>query len=506
MLIVPLLFVLIRILRVVLLQVPGGHPTLGIRGTQGHFGQRRVSDIIISCFATTFACIWSAIHPNIPAPTDSWWTCFKRQIVTMIYSFLAPELITIWALRQHLAARRIMTEYNEKRSKLISTISKGARNGLQLIDTDIGALERGSTLDAIRALFQNQSSPHPFKKGQAERWTLTHAFFLQMGGFVLCEDGRPIQTLTAAGGCRRDRLGSEDSTTLMWNIDNRIIDPPRISAEDINDRSKGDAISKAFVILQTSWFIAQCIARWATRLPVTELEVATLAFATLNGITYGLWWDKPQNVGRPVFLECKQPREPLAMPHGGDSTAPRHAKRSRLRSKLREDIEGFTLSAPWIPLGRLPMRLLEAMISPMTSLAGNTPSAVRNSDLRVAMFYAAFTDTENKTVIAYTAIGVLFGLVHLVPSLFLEFPSRPEMWLWRAAAIIITTGPIFSSVTLYFARKVRDPRIFFHPLWIGVPLYVISRITLLILPLISLHSLHSDALQTIKWTTFIPHL
>jgi hypothetical protein len=327
-----------------------------------------------------------------------------------------------------------------------------------------------------------------------------------MGGFVLCEDGRPIQTLTDAGGRRRDRPGSEDSTSLIWNIDNGTIDPPRISAEDINDRSKGDAISKAFVILQTSWFIAQCIARWATRLPVTELEVATLAFATLNGITYGLWWDKPQNVGRPVFLECKQPRELLAMSHGGDSTAPRHAKRSRLRSKLREDIEDFTLSAPWILLGRAPMRLLEAMISPMTSLAGNTPSAVRNSDLRVAMFYAAFTDTENKTVIAYTAIGVLFGLVHLVPSWFLEFPSRPEMWLWRAAAIIITTGPIFSSVTLYFARKVRDPRIFFHPLWIGVPLYVVSRITLLILPLISLHSLHSDALQTIKWTTFIPHL
>ncbi|KAF8169801.1 hypothetical protein BJ912DRAFT_998707 [Pholiota molesta] len=488
MLIVPLLFVLIRILRVVLLQAPDGHPTLAIRGTQGHFGQRRVNDIIISCFTTTFACIWSAIHPNVPAPTDSWWTCFKRQVVTMIYAFLAPELITIWALRQHLAARRIMNEYNMKRSELIDPS------------------ERSSILDAIRALFRNQSSPGPFQKDRAERWTLTHAFFLQMGGFVLCEDGRPIQTLIDAGGRRRDRPGSEDSTTLIWNIDNGMIDPPRISAEDINDRSKGDAISKAFVILQTSWFIAQCVARWATRLPVTELEVATLAFATLNGITYGLWWDKPQNVGRPVFLECKQPREVLALPHGGDSTAPRHAKRSRLRSKLREDIEEFTLSAPWIILGRAPMRLLEAMISPMTSLAGNTPSAVRNSDLRVAMFYAAFTDTENKTVIAYTAIGVLFGLVHLVPSWYLEFPSRPEMWLWRAAAIIITTGPIFSSVTLYFARKVRDPRIFFHPLWIGVPLYVVSRSILLILPLISLHSLHSDALQTIKWTTFIPHL
>ncbi|KAF9474833.1 hypothetical protein BDN70DRAFT_779290, partial [Pholiota conissans] len=63
--------------------------------------------------------------------------------------------------------------------------------------------------------------------------------------------------------------------------------------EDIKDRSKGDAISKAFVLLQTMWFIAQCISRWLAKLPVTELEVVTLAFAMLNIITYALWWHKP---------------------------------------------------------------------------------------------------------------------------------------------------------------------------------------------------------------------
>jgi hypothetical protein len=86
----------------------------GPRDTQVHFGARGVNDIIISCFATIFACTWSAVHPNIPAPTDCWWTCFKRQVATMVYALLAPEAVTAWALRQRLAARTIADEYNQE--------------------------------------------------------------------------------------------------------------------------------------------------------------------------------------------------------------------------------------------------------------------------------------------------------------------------------------------------------------------------------------------------------
>jgi len=35
----------------------------------------------------------------------------------------------------------------------------------------------------------------------------------------------------------------------------------KISEEDIKDRSKGDILSKLIAILQTTWFILQCIAR-----------------------------------------------------------------------------------------------------------------------------------------------------------------------------------------------------------------------------------------------------
>jgi hypothetical protein len=117
MLIILLVFAFIRTLRGVPLasppEPPDSFPALALRDTQSHFGQRSVNDIVISCFATIFACTWSAVHPNIPAVTDSAWTCFKRQVTTTICALLAPELMTMWAMRQRLAAKRIRDEYNK---------------------------------------------------------------------------------------------------------------------------------------------------------------------------------------------------------------------------------------------------------------------------------------------------------------------------------------------------------------------------------------------------------
>lgn len=111
-----------------------------------------------------------------------------------------------------------------------------------------------------------------------------------MGGFMLYNDDQPKGILTFNSFCDL--------------IKRQCIDFPRITEDDIQDRSKGDALSKGLVILQTSWFILQCIARWNQHLSVTELELVTLAFAALNGVMYFLWWNKPLDVWRafPIYL------------------------------------------------------------------------------------------------------------------------------------------------------------------------------------------------------------
>lgn len=47
--------------------------------------------------------------------------------------------------------------------------------------------------------------------------------------------------------------------------------PP--TADEISDKSKGDALSKGVAIAQTMWFMIQCISSRAEHLPVANLEV-----------------------------------------------------------------------------------------------------------------------------------------------------------------------------------------------------------------------------------------
>ena len=69
---------------------------------------------------------------------------------------------------------------------------------------------------------------------------------------------------------------------------------------EIEDKGKSNWLAKSLVLLQTSWFVMQCIARAIEHLPVTHLEIVTLAYAAMNFVIYIFWWNKPLNVNRPV--------------------------------------------------------------------------------------------------------------------------------------------------------------------------------------------------------------
>lgn len=103
-----------------------------------------------------------------------------------------------------------------------------------------------------------------------------------MGGFVLVDDEDEVEVLSPD---RFDDLYETGRAVLPW-----------ITEKDIQDRSKGDALSKGLVVTQTLWFIVQCVSRRVQNLAVTEIELVTLAFAFLNSLMYFLWWEKPQNV------------------------------------------------------------------------------------------------------------------------------------------------------------------------------------------------------------------
>ncbi|KAG1794777.1 uncharacterized protein HD556DRAFT_1307793 [Suillus plorans] len=246
--------------------------TLDVTGSPSSSHTRTLWDIIWSCAATLFACTWTAIHPNIPGMDEGRITIFFRRLFIMVLALIAPELMVTWATIQFLSALDTFKAFNAQ-----FYLACGDRP------------ESTSTLlDGISESDEKNSS-HPSALHGAghdpREWTTVHGFFVWMGGFILYCDNKPRVALTPR--------------ELIDLIENEYVDIPDIMEADIECRSKGDALSKGVAILQLGWFILQLVARYIEHLPVTLLEIDTLAVVCLSCIACCLWWKKPKDVRRP---------------------------------------------------------------------------------------------------------------------------------------------------------------------------------------------------------------
>jgi hypothetical protein len=223
---------------------------------------RSLTSIVWSCLTTIFLCTWVAMHPDVPDKSEtSWRDRFISHIFNMAVMIMAPEYFVVQAFDQWIKA-----------CDWIKTISG---NGCFL----------SSIFDCLRSDIPEQ---YP-----NVRWTETHGMMAYMKGFELLKDDDPKKTRLHYENIKRDFQGYE-------------VDFSTITEDIIMDRSKGDAVAKALVILQTSWFAVQCAARVGQGLLVTKLEVTTLGHTALICFIYILWWNKPLHVVYPLTLHAKR--------------------------------------------------------------------------------------------------------------------------------------------------------------------------------------------------------
>lgn len=86
---------------------------------------------------------------------------------------------------------------------------------------------------------------------------------------------------------------------------------PKITEEEILDKSKMDEIGKLLACTQVTWMIIQVCTRLALQLPVTTLEVTAVSHVLCALVLYGLWWHKPRKVDEPTIVSAEWVR-PLA--------------------------------------------------------------------------------------------------------------------------------------------------------------------------------------------------
>ncbi|KAF7316586.1 hypothetical protein MIND_00178400 [Mycena indigotica] len=363
---------------------------------------RRLFDIVWGCLVTIFLCIWVSVHPNVPPPRlarpqnaagfRSWlkWQVvgkngpLLRRLKLMSVALIAPELILGFAARQCLMARSFSQDYGV---------------------------------------------------------SLTHGFFIVMGGFVDVDE-HPIVT--------KEQLSTP----------NVVQEIHAVKESDIDDKSKGDLFSKGIALCQGLWFIAQCIARRLQRLPLTSLS----GHIVIRGA---------QRADLAI----------LARPPNHTASPP------------------YPASASWLDrfLSVFGNAYHEADYDPLSNTAVPTfwCTTVSNYiDIRSSTraHWLSWTLTDAIPFLS----GTLFGGIHCL-AWRAAFPSPAEMWLWRSSALVLTVAPpVFLAASLLYNISPEGMLGF-----VGV--YSVARGILLVLPLSALRLLPLEAFRDVDWSVYIPH-
>ena len=79
---------------------------------------RGTFDIAWSCLLTTLACIYNAIHLNVPRRNTGKWRLLLRKVKWATIALLAPEIVLYTATTQILDAHKVKKEVNAMRGQI----------------------------------------------------------------------------------------------------------------------------------------------------------------------------------------------------------------------------------------------------------------------------------------------------------------------------------------------------------------------------------------------------
>ncbi|KUJ20689.1 uncharacterized protein LY89DRAFT_730707 [Mollisia scopiformis] len=374
---------------------------------------RSTSDILWSCFSVFLVCTWSCLHLNVPSIEESeagWYDWhgipywpelpllekWIRKILWMGAIVLAPEVGVAMAMRDFLSARESFA----------------------------------------KAAVQNAD-----ETGEDERAKMTksHAFLANMGADAGENMERPASNTNfdiPAPTLVEGILMNYDALAYIREICQDCHIPDE---EDIKALSKRDPFTKLFAIVQSTWLVVQCIARASVGLPITQLELATIAFVFCGLVMYGLWWNKPYGVERRELVVGTTNVNPSCM-HGSVVLLPNQIYHYPYNQVSHQDFRTTRTEQPpffaYIDLSTNDLSLKMAAAA-LAYLRGSKPKSL---------------GTEIGSQIAFYLAGTLFSALHILAWNW-EFPNTDIKIAWRVFAVTATTaylgGGLFLFVTLF---------------------------------------------------------
>lgn len=184
------------------------------------------------------------------------------------------------------------------------------------------------------------------KTYQKHRWGVIQGFCLWTYGVCL---------QTTDGWCLQ-----VNRTNVIPLIEAGVIKPFHLKSTVIEDRSKADPFTKAFALLQSLWVTIDVITRAASRLPVSPLEISTVAYVVCSAISYVAWWYKPKDMVIPIIMYIPYGSNDPGLPQGISSIENTDCPRWIHISELFTEDENSSFF-------KVPMEIITRLLEAMTS-------------------------------------------------------------------------------------------------------------------------------------------
>ncbi|KAK4179561.1 hypothetical protein QBC36DRAFT_179794 [Triangularia setosa] len=473
--------------------------------------KRGTSQLVLGCLVTTLASTWAVLHLNIPSLKDRWHDKLVRKAKWMVLTVLFPEFIlakAICDLRHAISdqfemhkmlqdppdtlrikGERIATYLDGSPGKFLCRWSweapfdrvhrflywiLGARF-VKVNDSHSSAQEPASSQPAAESAPLGPdigeaagSRQHDHEEIQRQIWTMAHTCYLNMGG------------LRAKPGHISRHNAERDVVVTMAYIlkpDSRLLEHITLTSADIEDKSKADWLLKSFTVLQIGWLLVEVLVRKLSKLPISQLEVATFSFAITAIVTYAANWWKPKDINIPTVM-FKQ------------------------------------IGTQGLELGSFSLRMLVWTNLNLTRCAPsyNIPDRIQNDLVPMSERAPVLS-----VILALSSLG--FGGLHCL-AWSLHFSTATEMAMWRISSLATALLPLLaigSSIILERLYRSRQDRlktlrdlatVIRHSLAFlsltALISYITARVILIAICFSSLRSSPAGVYETTPWMQFLP--
>jgi len=380
---------------------------------------------------------------------------------------------------------------------------------------------------AMGQYFSAKQTTSSFHDAVYKDWTLRHSYYADMGGFILhTRDWTPFPI---------------DAKQLLYLITEGYVSFPRISTKTIDDKDKVDGLVRAITVLQTFWFVVNCIGRASQQLALTALELTTLGFIVCSAGTVICWAQKPSDVRQAEVLVANVTMAEIVLKASAQET--------HLYSRTPLDF-ATDRPWPWMAVWLNAVNLLRKMgiaftprRRPIRRLPNDNFPKISNSGhfalLCCATAYAATSicgwnfefPTETERVLWRIASLIILGAMlscfvlegcvyHCLPWIRRHLHTSRRLFKNRG---MIENGRPYHLPSRYRSRLERladsmrnnslnkDPLHYIPlkvllPVYFAIILYYFARGYMFVEDIIELRYLPASAFKTVHWSLYIPHI